>query len=123
MFARTFLALLVSAAAMTACGGQENQSGAAADKPEKLLSCADGKMVATTVGDDGSSKETRSPQEQAAAFAAVQAGAFAGAQKVAYDSEDRVNITFSDASGRVTAVMSYENGDLGWRLREALSCP
>ncbi len=123
MAARTFLALVLTAAAMTACGGRSDQSGTAVDKPEELLSCARGKMVTAVVADDGSTKETRSPQEQAAAFAAVQAGAFAGEQNVAYDSGNRVDITFTDTSGKVTAVMSYEKGDLGWRLREAVSCP
>jgi len=110
------LTLLVTVAA---CGEQAGAAG----EPEALLSCAGGKTVSSTVDHDDSTKETRSPEEQATAYAAAQAGAFSGAQKMAYESDDRVDVTFVDASSRVTAVLSYSNdGDLGWRLKDAISC-
>jgi hypothetical protein len=126
---------------LTACGAQANNAGdpaagsgvaatdsgratGAANRPEELLSCAGGKTVATTVDHDDTTKETRSPQDQAAAWASAQAGEFSGARKIAYESDERVDIAFTDTTSQVTAVLSYRNdGALGWRLHDAVSCP
>jgi hypothetical protein len=46
-----------------------------------------------------------------------------GRPAVAYESADRVDISLAGAADRVTGVLVYRyDGDLGWRLREAISC-
>ncbi|SCL30533.1 hypothetical protein GA0070624_4095 [Micromonospora rhizosphaerae] len=109
----------VTAAALTA--GCSDKAEAA--DPETLLDCSGGQVTSTNVDHDDTTKETRTPQELAAAWAAAQGGAFSGGRKVAYKSDERTDITFADGQGKATAVLSYRNDDrLGWRLEKALNC-
>ncbi len=111
-------ALVLVAAAVEGCS-----SKADAGDPATVLSCSGGPVTTTMVDHDSTTKETRTPREQATAWASVQAGAFTGTPRVSYESSDRTDITFTDRQGQVTAVLTYRNdGTLGWRLDSALSC-
>lgn len=115
--------LIVAAATVTACaGGADGSRSAEVSSAPRVpsarasLSCAGGKQVTTTIDHDDTTRETRSPQEQASSFP--------GRRTVTFVSDERVDIAVADPAGRVTSVLAYHNdGDLGWRLREMFSCP
>jgi hypothetical protein len=96
---------------------------AAPVSPDSLIVCGARPVNAAAVDVDASAEETRAPQEQAAEYAKSAGGEFGGQSKVAYESAERTDIAFADATGTVTAVLSYrKDADGSWLLREALSC-
>lgn len=74
--ASTTLTLLVL---ITMAGGCSSKADAA--DPATHLSCSDEKVVSASVDHDDTTKEDRSPQKQATAWAQAQGYVWAGAQK------------------------------------------
>jgi hypothetical protein len=121
--------LLVAAAGLSGCGSAEPQVDAGqpphvpASSAESLLTCAGGNTTATQVDHDDTKRDERPAKEQAVAFATAQGGAFAGQMKVANETPQRVDFTFTDDKGGVTGVLTYRYDEAsGWRLAEMISC-
>jgi|SRR5690349_1537367 len=95
--------------------------------PASLLQCSGDRIIATHVTNDNVTKETRTPEQLAGAWATamtVQRKTFKPAAQInAFAAKKDRDIVFEDAADRVIAVLSYErDADLGWRLETAVEC-
>ncbi|RAK42192.1 hypothetical protein B0I29_10213 [Actinoplanes lutulentus] len=125
--------LLLAGPAMTGCGGAQlvaSEAGSPApqapttSRPADLLSCTSDEVVATTMTDYApGTRETRSPEVQAAAWAAAQGGSVTGSPTVAHQSDHFTYITFTDSTNRVATVLTFDKGDEGgWLLTTTRAC-
>ncbi|WP_433832397.1 hypothetical protein ACQP2E_16025 [Actinoplanes sp. CA-015351] len=96
----------------------------ATSSPADLLSCTGDEVVAMTVIDYApDARETRSPEAQATAWAAAQAGSVTGSPTVARQTGDRIDVTFADSTNRVTTALTFHNGgETGWLLEKTQAC-
>lgn len=117
---------------MTGCGGAQrvaSEAGSPASQapttsPAGLLSCTGDEVVATTMTDYApGTRETRSREVQAAAWAAAQDGPVTGSPTVAHRSDHRTHVTFADPTNRVATVLTFDKGDEGgWLLTTTRAC-
>jgi hypothetical protein len=125
--------LLLAGPAVTGCdsaqpvaseAGSHAPQAPATSRPADLLPCTSDEVVATTVTDYvAGARETRSPEVQAAAWAAAQDGLVTGSPTVAHQSGHRIDITFADSTNRVATVLTFhKGGEGGWLLETTRAC-
>ena len=102
-------------------------AGAQRVDPASRLQCSGGRIIATQVTHDGVTKDTRTPEQLAGAWAAVmtaQRPTFNPAAHLnAFATGDQRDMAFVDKAERVVAVLSYtRDAQLGWRIESIVEC-
>ena len=125
----TFTAVVVVAGGLLAAvlAMFDAPAGAQRVDPASVLQCSGDRIIATHVTNDNVTKETRTPEQLADAWATVmkvERNSFKPAARInAFAAEKDRDIVFEDAADRVIAVLSYErDAKLGWRLESAVEC-
>jgi hypothetical protein len=114
----------LAAAALATAGGPANASRT---DPASLLQCSGDRFIATHVTHDNVTKETRTPEQLAAAWAATTTARGAASapaeQRNAFAAAAERDVVFVDKADQVVAVLSYErDAALGWRLDSIVEC-
>lgn len=123
---RTILRILgisLAAAALVSYVNWAGDRDAAAPDPSRRLQCADRSRIAAAQASTApTAKETRTPEELAAAWAKARSPELLAGQHRVYSDDDRVDIGF-DRKAQTVAVLTFRAyGQLGWHLDAVVAC-
>ncbi|MGI5182977.1 hypothetical protein ACQEVZ_42655 [Dactylosporangium sp. CA-152071] len=98
-------------------------SGDTGPDPAGRLQCASGTHVAAAYATAApTSRETRTPEQLATAWATVRSKALLAGLHTVYEQPDRIDIAF-DAKAHTVAVLTFRSHEpLGWHLEAVVAC-